>query len=210
MQPFGFYTVQNNCVDIIEFLTQNFENFAALLVPKKKPAIIIASTEGFYDKPTLKAPLVYSLGLEFTPEGSNQSRHMENVLILDPAKVKKLFAGIKQGDTLIALWQTVLHELRHFVQAHILAPEDFLPVTTLHRIRRVNTEIADTMERQIQAYPADKQHSHEVDATICAGLVIGVMAATGSKDQIDESAIKHTLLVNQANIETNPDLWISF
>lgn len=188
MDAFGFYRLpENGMLSIVHFLEANLIGICQELCPQNIPVVI------FVDEADMKPQSIIS----YSPDC--------DFFVLCPEKVHREFQPLMDNIPwlFIELWETVFHEVRHFVQHQCLGAHEhrdvLLTERVLEEIALRDPCVAQQARDHIAVYAPVRDEDEvrweqEVDAVIVSVVAIGILASCFDGHSFDFEKIRPALM----------------
>lgn len=200
MDAFGFYKVEDGALDAGEFVAANIIGICRELCPEKTPDVFFVD-ENFMQSTSIISYDPHFTGLFDLPTG--EQRYVSNAFAFCPKKLFEEYEPIMNNYAalFLALWQAVLHEVRHFVQHQCFQEGEWMSLlltkAVLEEIARRNPVAAQSAYNHIENYAhvTDPERlAKELDAII-VGLIAGsILAASCDGFSFDFAKVRGALM----------------
>lgn len=185
---FGFSLAEGS-LHVGEFVAANLEGVCILLHPERAPAIVMTEAPISSGAAGLRIPILYSPGTIILADGSGKRYSKENAFIVNEEQVFLSLQADPQVmsdtfSTMLALWQMVLHEARHFVQFQILGGRgERLPdFDTLTDRLKNRPDLLDLVHGHLQSYGHLQEEDREKEADAVMMSLLAALAIIASFD----------------------------
>lgn len=184
----------------VEFLSKNFVGVCTDLNPERIPDFLITSLR-FLRRPNRRKFVVVAAYMQEVDYVDHITRELvrQNVIAIDADRLAGVFNDLTLNaiGLMLARWQLVFHEARHFVQCEVPGIE-LISEDILLKIARRNSVIGKIAKKRMRAYlsHSPEARAKEADAVTIEILAVLMLHKTISDQEFDYKAVREVLLAS--------------
>lgn len=210
MHSFGFHPRPQQVISLNTFMADNLVGFSRMINPQQPVQVFHEINPPPLSNDPSAPPWLAAYNKRAVMKIDNGTQSVEHAVAINLATLQiMLDQGRPMPDLILFCWETVLHELRHWIQCTRLNQSELFPKSILEMIKQTNPRRITAMESDLATY-SEEEYPSELDAMVIQAIGSGIVLRSSNGGNLDEHQVCALLQLTSNELTPDPHKWLQY